>query len=282
LRKDGDLMLPKDVQAILEEMKAEKIRGASYLAKKGAEAYIKLSDLLDGFELSSAIEELSREILNVNPTMASLYNLTHFIKPSQDPEFVKAKAQEFIKLSEEARKEIGNIGSELIDDGDIIITHSFSSTVLEIFKAAKVKGKMFRIILTESSPDYEGLALAKELKKIGISFEIITDAQIGFFAKKSTLAFVGADNITQDGCVINKAGTYLLALACFDNGIPLYVAAESFKIHPKLKAEEIEIVERKFKRNHFLIRNFLFDVTPWRYVRGIITELGILVPPKEL
>ncbi|NJE84444.1 translation initiation factor IF-2B subunit alpha [Thermococcus sp. CX2] len=275
-------MLPPEIRSILEEMRAERIRGASYLARRGAEAYIKLAELLSGEELRKALEEMREEIPAVNRTMASLYNLSRFIPITDNSELVRAKAEEFIKLSEEARREIGNIGSELIDENEVIITHSFSSAVLEIFKAAKKKGKRFRVILTESAPDYEGLALARELESLGIPFEIITDAQIGLFAGKATLALVGADNVTGDGAVINKAGTYLLALACHDNGVPFYVAAESFKLHPELTSDEVEIVERKFKRNHLLIRGYLFDITPWRYVRGIITELGILVPPKEL
>ncbi len=275
-------MLPKDVRTIIDEMKAERIRGASYLAERGAEAYLKAAELLEGEELLNALKELRSEIIMVNPTMASLYNLTRFIPLTDNPDFVKLKAEEFIKLSEEAKREIGNIGSELIDENEVIITHSFSSAVLEIFKFAQMKGKSFRVILTESAPDYEGLALARELEKLGVPFEIITDAQIGIFTKRATMALVGADNMTRDGALINKSGTYLLALACYDSGIPFYVAAESFKIHPKLKAEEVKIVERKFKRNHLLIRGYVFDVTPWKYVRGVITEFGILVPPKEI
>ncbi|RLF01359.1 MAG: translation initiation factor IF-2B subunit alpha, partial [Thermoprotei archaeon] len=111
---------------------------------------------------------------------------------------------------------------------------------------------------------------------------VITDAQLGLFARKATLALVGADNVTRDGAAVNKAGTYLLALACHDNGVPFYVAAESFKLHPELSSGEVEIVERPYARQGYRVRNMLFDVTPWRYVRGIITEFGILVPPKEI
>jgi translation initiation factor eIF-2B subunit delta len=126
------------------------------------------------------------------------------------------------------------------------------------------------------------MALARELENLGIPFEAITDAQIGLFAEKATLALVGADNVTRDGAVVNKAGTYPLALSCHDNEVPLYVAAESFKLHPELTAEEVELVERPYVRQGYHVRNLLFDVTPWRYVRGVITEFGILVPPKEL
>lgn len=275
-------MLPPEVESILEELRSERIRGASWMARRGAEAYLVLASLLDGDELRKALLELRRELPAVNPTMASLYNLSRFIPVTENPFLVKSRAEEFIHLIDEAKKTIGNIGSELIDDGDIIITHSFSSAVFEILKSAKNKGATFRVILTESAPDYEGIALASALEKEGIPFELITDAQLGLFAGKATIAMVGADNVTKDGAVINKAGTYLLALASHDNNVPFYVAAESFKLHPELKSDEVEILERPYARQGYRVRNFLFDITPWKYVRGIITELGILVPPREI
>ncbi|MDI3476379.1 MAG: translation initiation factor eIF-2B subunit delta [Thermococcaceae archaeon] len=275
-------MIPKEVMRIIEEMRLERIRGASYLAKKGAEAYLLLSELLQGDELKEAIREVGREIRAVNPSMASLYNLSRFIPITGDPKTVRMKAEEFVRLSEEARKEIGNIGSELIDENEVIITHSFSSAVLEILKNALRKGKRFKVILTESSPDYEGLHLSKELDALGVPFEVITDAQIGLFAEKATLALVGADSVTKDGAVVNKAGTKLLALACHDAGVPFYVAAESFKMHPEADAKDVELMERPYSRQGYRVRNYLFDITPWKYIRGIITELGILVPPKEI
>ncbi|NPA47166.1 MAG: translation initiation factor IF-2B subunit alpha [Thermococci archaeon] len=275
-------MLPPAVVAIIREMEAERIRGASWLAKKGAEAYIALSESMSGRELIGAIKELGERIRAVNSTMASLYNLTRYVPVTADPSTLRARAEEFIKLCDEAKREIGNIGSELIDENEVVITHSFSSTVLEILKTARDKGKEFRVVITESSPDCEGLALAGELDRLGVHFDIITDAQLGLFAGKATLALVGADNVTRDGYVFNKAGTYLLSLACHDGGVPFYVAAESFKLHPELTAEEVDIVERPYAKRGYKIRNFLFDVTPWRYIRGVITELGILVPPKDL
>jgi len=275
-------MLPETVTSIVREMRDERIRGASWLARRGAEAYVALSNSLRGEELAKAIEGLSGMIINVNRTMASLHNLVRFIPVTKDPAVLRAKAEEFIKLCDEAKREIGRIGSELIDENEVVITHSFSSAVLEILKTAEKKGKRFKVVLTESSPDCEGLFLAKELEGLGIPFEVITDAQLGLFAKEATLAIVGADNVTSDGYVVNKAGTYLLSLACHDAGVPFYVAAESFKLHPDLKMGDVEIVERPYSKQGYRVRNFLFDVTPWKYVRGIITELGVLVPPKEV
>jgi len=275
-------MLPREVESILEELRAERIRGASWMARRGAEAYLLLADILEGAELEKALLELRRELPRTNPTMASLYNLSHFVPVTDDPSLVRSRAEEFLRLMDEARKVIGNLGSELIEDGDTVITHSFSSAVFEVLKMAKARGVGFKVILTESAPDYEGIALANALEREGIEFEIITDAQLGLFAGKATLALVGADNITRDWAVVNKAGTYPLALACHDKGVPFYVSAEGFKLHPKLTSAEVEILERPYSRNGYVVRNFLFDITPWRYVRGIITELGMIVPPREV
>lgn len=252
------------------------------MARRGAEAFRILADLLEGEELKKALTELRRELPRVNPTMASLYNLSRFIPVTDDPFLVKSRVEEFLRLVDEAKKTIGNIGSELIDDGDTVITHSFSSAVFEVLRTARARGKTFRVILTESAPDYEGIALANALEREGVPFDVITDAQLGLFAEKATLALVGADNVTRDGAVINKAGTYLLALACHEKGAPFYVAAESFKLHPELNSKDVEILERPYARQGHRVRNFLFDVTPWKYVRGIITELGILVPPRDI
>ncbi|NJE55354.1 translation initiation factor IF-2B subunit alpha [Thermococcus sp. 21S9] len=275
-------MLPQEVRSILEELRAERIRGASWMARRGAEAYLVLSDLLEGEELRKALIELRHELPRINPTMASLYNLSRFIPVTDNPILVRSRAEEFLRLIDEAKKTIGNIGSELIEDGDTVITHSFSSAVFEILRTAKAKGVNFKVILTESAPDYEGIALASALEREGIRFEVITDAQLGLFARNATIALVGADNVTRDGAVVNKAGTYLLALACHENGVPFYVATESFKLHPELKSNEVEILERPYARQGYRVRNFLFDITPWKYIRGIITELGILVPPREI
>jgi len=275
-------MLPSEVKSVIEELRAERIRGASWMAKKGAEAYLILAELLEGEELASALSELKKELPRVNPTMAPLYNLSRFVPITEDPEIVRARAKEFLRLIDEAKKAIGNIGSELIEDGDTVITHSFSSAVFEILRTARAKGMDFRVILTESAPDYEGIALASALEREGVPFEVITDAQLGLFAERATVALVGADNITRDGAIINKAGTYLLALACHEKNVPFYVAAESFKLHPELKSDEVEILERPYARQGYRVRNLLFDVTPWKYVRGIVTELGILVPPREI
>ncbi|CAB50496.1 translation initiation factor eIF-2B alpha/beta/delta subunit family protein [Pyrococcus abyssi] len=275
-------MLPDRVLEILNEMKAERIRGATWLARKGAEAFLALAEELDEALLEDAIRELRSRIIEVNPSMASLYNLARFMPITNNRELVKMRALEFLRRMDEAKRELASIGAQLIDDGDVIITHSFSSSVLEIFKVAKDRRKSFKVIITESSPDYEGLHLANELENLGIEFEVITDSQMGLFCRKATISMVGADMVTRDGFVVNKAGTYLLALACHESDVPFYVAAETYKFHPTVKSNEVVLHERDFSRSGFRVRNVLFDLTPWKFIRGIITELGIVIPPRDI
>ena len=86
--------------------------------------------------------------------------------------------------------------------------------------------------------------------------------------------------ILADGATVNKAGTYLLALAARDQGIPFYVCCESFKFAKedpdKVELEEMSEVELETPDlPHVTIRNVYFDVTPPTLITGWITETGV-------
>jgi ribose 1,5-bisphosphate isomerase len=96
---------------------------------------------------------------------------------------------------------------------------------------------------------------------------------------------VGADSVLADGSIINKVGTYLVALAAKDQSIPFWVATETFKINPSsLSIQPVieegppsEVIDLKRFKN-LKVRNPYFDITPSKYVTGVITEKGILKP----
>jgi len=95
----------------------------------------------------------------------------------------------------------------------------------------------------------------------------------------SDIVIVGTDAIRKQG-VINKIGTYFLALAAAEHDIPFYVAASHFKFD---KRKRVEIEERPteeiYKRiKNVEIRNPAFDMTPWKYITAVITENGIKKP----
>jgi methylthioribose-1-phosphate isomerase len=107
------------------------------------------------------------------------------------------------------------------------------------------------------------------------------------------LVLVGADRIAANGDVANKIGTYKLAVVAQANGVPFYTAAPTSTVDLSLASgDDIPIEERPAEEitnvfgqsiapENISARNPAFDVTPHRYVTGIITENGIAYPPFE-
>jgi translation initiation factor 2B subunit (eIF-2B alpha/beta/delta family) len=165
----------------------------------------------------------------------------------------------------------------LIGPDKTIITHSLSSTVLKVFE---LLGSRARAIITESRPPAEGRLLAEKLSSLGIATDFISDQQMGLFAQHADAALVGADTIARDGSVINKAGTYLLALAARDRGRPFYACCESFK-YSDLNAADIPLESHDAAEinppvlSKITPHNVYFDITPAYLVTSWITEIGI-------
>jgi len=105
------------------------------------------------------------------------------------------------------------------------------------------------------------------------------------------LVVVGADRIAANGDVANKVGTYMVAVLAKENGIPFYVAApistidlatpdgNGIPIEERNQKEVTHVGSTRMTPQAARTRNPAFDVTPHRYVTGIITEKGIAKPP---
>ncbi len=219
----------------------------------------------------------------------------------------KALIEEALEIEREdveMNKKMGEFGNSLIDNGDTILTHCNAGalatggygTALGVIRAAHFSGKKIRVFADETRPFLQGARLTTwELLKDGIETYLISDNMAGFFMKKGEIkkVVVGADRIVANGDFANKIGTYSVAVLAKEHGIPFYVAAPYSTFDLSLRSgEEIPIEERN--RNEVLvingkriapeevkIKNPAFDVTPSRYVSGIITEKGVILPPYE-
>jgi methylthioribose-1-phosphate isomerase len=152
----------------------------------------------------------------------------------------------------------------------------------------------------ETRPRNQGAHLtAWELAQHGVPHTLIVDNAGGHLMQHGMvdLCFVGTDRTTHTGDVCNKIGTYLKALAAHDNGVPFYVCAPSSSIDWKMKdgLKEIPIEERggeevsmlhgrtaageltavSIKPEQTRVRNDAFDVTPRKYISGLVTERGV-------
>lgn len=212
-------------------------------------------------------------------------------------EEVKAMEEEDIKLN----KAISKLGSELIEDGDTILTQCNAGalatvgygTALGIIRAAREQGKFVKVIVPETRPALQGSRLtAFELSIDKIDCTIIPDTAIGYMISigRVNKVLVGADRITRDCYVFNKIGTYQIAVLSNRHRIPFYVAAPypSFdmrRTHDQVIIEErpfdevIKIRGRRIAPKGVPVANPAFDMTPPELVTAIISDKGIIYQP---
>jgi methylthioribose-1-phosphate isomerase len=210
--------------------------------------------------------------------------------------FVIEEAQRIADEDAEANRAIGKNGAELINDGDVILTHCNAGelatveygTALGVIRAAWKQGKKIKVIATETRPLLQGARLtAYELKRDGIPVTLITDNMVGYVMHKHLVnkVVVGADRIVQDA-VINKVGTFTVAVLAHEHGVPFYVAAPKSTFDLAHTSTDVIIEERKPNEVTQLgtqqiapqgtgVLNPAFDITPLRYVTAIVSEIGI-------
>ncbi len=172
-------------------------------------------------------------------------------------------------------------------------------TALAVMYGAQHFGLPIHVYVDETRPRFQGALTAWELGRAGISHQVITDNAGGHLMQEGLVdvAIVGADRVARNGDAANKIGTYLKALAAFDNNIPFYVAlpattfdfalasgVRAIPIEERAAAEVLAISGRTAAGEmatvqpypaNTLVSNPGFDVTPARLISGLITERGI-------
>ena len=185
-----------------------------------------------------------------------------------------------------------------------LATIDWGTATSPIYQAHK-KGIKVHVWVDETRPRNQGANLTSyELNEEGIPNTIITDNAGGILMQRGQvdMCIVGTDRTLSNGDVCNKIGTYLKALAAKDNNIPFYVALPSstidwnIKDHKKIPIEErnseelshVEGLDKDNKLQKVLIypqkskaMNLAFDITPAKYVTGLITEKGVCEASEE-
>jgi len=197
---------------------------------------------------------------------------------------------------------LGAHGAAIVPEGATVLTHCNAGalatagygTALGVIRAAAEQGKRVNVFADETRPFLQGARLtAWELVRDGIPTTVITDSMAASMMHEALvdLVVVGADRIAANGDVANKIGTYGVAILAKEHSLPFYVAAPLSTIDLSLAdGSRIPIEERDAREvthagsvrvtpEGAAIRNPAFDVTPHRYVSGIITERGICRPP---
>ena len=294
---------------VAEAIKTMKIRGAPLLGAAAAFALALVaynSKAENRLELINELEKAAEILRGTRPTGANLFWAMDRIldkarKFSGDREalaaFVVEEAQKIADEDAEANHLIGKYGAELLRDGDVILTHCNAGalatveygTALGVVRSAWEQGKRVMVIATETRPKLQGARLTTyELKRDGIPVTLITDNMVGYVMYKRMVSnvVVGADRIVQDA-VINKIGTFTIAVLAKEHNKPFYVAAPKSTFDLNHTSKDVIIEERKpqevtqigsqrIAADGIEVLNPAFDITPLEYVTAIICESGIL------
>ncbi len=140
-----------------------------------------------------------------------------------------SRGQRFSDISVAARDRIATTGRAFIQPGSTVLTHGWSSVVSSLLIQA-AKDTHFEIIILEGRPDAGGAKAAANIyAKAGIPTTVVLDSAMAYVMERVDMVIVGAEGVVENGGIINKLGTYTLAIAAKELGKPFYVAAESFK-----------------------------------------------------
>jgi methylthioribose-1-phosphate isomerase len=216
-----------------------------------------------------------------------------------------AEAQAIADQDVEINRRMGTHGAALVADGANILTHCNAGalatvdygTALAVVRTAHEQGKKIHVWVDETRPRLQGASLtAWELTQAGIPMTLIPDNAAGHLMRtgRVDLVLVGSDRTAANGDVANKIGTYKLAVVARENGIPFYPVVPTSTVDLSLPdGDAIPIEERDAREVTHVgecpiapegvrVLNLAFDVTPHRYVTGIVTENGIAYPPFRL
>ena len=248
---------------IAKGIKTVKIQGARNIAKRALYAYNLIPT-----------KESKKKILSLRPTEPMLENVLDMAG--------KKSHSEIIKHFDSAQEKINEYAIKLIKNNDIIFTHCHSTNVINALINAKKQKKNFEIYNTETRPLFQGRKTAQELKKSGIKVTMFIDSALnvaisGESGKKVDKIFLGADAILKKG-IINKIGSGLIARMAKENKVSIYIIADSWKYTSKKISIEQRNLNEIWDRapKNIKIKNPAFEFVPKKYIKAVISELGIL------
>jgi len=286
------------------------IRGAPAIGAMGAYGFAQAINHMTSFDLEE-IKKIKGILFETRPTA---YDLSHGldyifdkIKNLDNLDKAKAVSLEYAKKyadnSVEACKQIGIYGDSLIKNNSSILTHCNAGalatvdygTALAPIRMAHYNQKKIFVFVDETRPRLQGARLtAWELVQEKIPHAVIVDNAAGHYMRKGNIDLVitGADRIANNGDAANKIGTYEKAVIAKENNIPFYIAAplstidfncptgDDIPIEERSEKEVLEVRGVRLTPKESKALNPAFDVTPAKYIKGIITEKGIFTPDQ--
>ena len=293
-----------NIAQVVQDIKDIKIQGATNIAKSAFDILItesKNQTFDSSEEFLKFIESAMQMLISARPTEPMLFNGMDYIKSqiatckdnlceSIQKTVIESATYYLNLIKETAERAILN-GLGIINDGDNVLTHCHSTSAVKTLALHKVKGLKFKVFNTETRPLYQGRKTAKDLIEEWIDVTMVVDGVAPFLMDEESgtdlmmdCVIIGCDAIKLDGGVINKVWSYAVGLSALYANVPVYIAGNLLKVdvHDTIQIEQRhshEVWEDAPDKVDFL--NFAFDKIPPKFIRGIITEFGI-IKPREI
>ena len=291
-----------EIEAKIEAIKNNTTDGASELARQAIlvmKAAAEISEVDNTRDFLLELKEAGKRLIAARRTMAPIPNIiTRYLREiirEDRKDDIEATKRQAVSLAEDMHRDSVNaiskiIGStaELIENKDVILTHSYSSTVVAAIKEIAELRRGIKVIVTKSGTGCYGERTARELAEAGIPVMYIDDTAVGLYISGVSKVLVGADRITADGKIINGAGTCAVAAAAKMNTVPVYVLCETLKFDFAVSSSKVDLEERGntglieegILSPDIKISNPTFDITPLDFVTAIISENGVVSADK--
>lgn len=305
-------------QSVADAIRDMAVRGAPAIGVAAAFAMVLASHQSDAESLVALRNDLKQAATQLEAARPTAVNLAWAVRRMlgivaatyETPEALRsAMLVEAERMADEdvaTNRKLSEYGAALIQSGDTILHHCNTGalaavdwgTALGVIRMAHAQGKRIHVLVDETRPRLQGARLtAWELQQYGIPFDLISDNAAGYFLRSGQVAKVmfGADRVARNGDVANKIGSYMLALAAYDNQVPVYSVFPtstidfSFASGDEIPIEErspeevlhLDLMGRRVTPAGITARNPAFDITPHKLFAGWITELGVIEPPFE-
>jgi len=294
----------KEVEKIVEDIKNLKIQGATNVCIatfEGMKLYLELSKTEELQSLTEEFFSSGEELANARPNEPLARNGVHYVKHffkekysnisqvSSAKEILRDLCDEYLSLITSAKKNSIDKCAKYLTNYDKILTHCHSSTVVDLIKEISKGDQNFEVVSTETRPLYQGRITAKSLVDAGIKTTLIADSAAESFAVNRgsvpiDAVFLGSDQIMKDGYVINKIGSWGIAVAAHYGGKPLYIVSNLLKFDKDSLFSDIEIEIREDRElwpeapRGLDMYNPAFEIIDNALITGFVTELGIIKP----
>ncbi len=293
------------------------IRGAPAIGAAGAFGLALAAQQSNAGNRKALLSDLetAAEILRATrPTAVNLFwGIERMLRTARDENITSVdnirqaildEAQKLADEDVEINKRMALNGAALVKEGDTILHHCNTGslatvdwgTALGVIRMANEQGKNIHVFLDETRPRLQGARLsAWECEQYNIPYTLIADNAAGHYMRTGQIdiCFVGSDRTAANGDVANKIGTYKVGVVAKENGIPFFPVVPTSTVDLSLPTgDDIPIEERDGAEVTELtffgrpvapkgakVGNPAFDVTPCRYVTGIVTEHSVVYPP---